>query len=211
MRLTAVVVGIWFAMTASHPTGVFANGPDPAGTRGPWTQEQRLEYGWLAGYVPPPATMQPAINRAAADSNSTNASRAADFAQGAGEGLVAYGASGTNWSCGSAGIACYSGGASFGWFHVNLRVHGTILTNPDGSRFTVRWCDIDSSSGSCWDVENVALDEMGHVLLLDHHSNPDYTDAVVQSQSRANGDNPNTGWNTRAWQKCDVAELQLQI
>lgn len=205
-RISTALIAVGFLWLGA-PGSIIANGPDPAGSWGKWSQEQRLVYGWLTGYVPPATTMQPPINRAAADSNSTNTSKAAAFAPGAGEGLIAYGASGTGWTCGPTGIACFWGGGSGGWFHINFRVHGTVLTNPDGSTFTVRWCDIDASNSSCWDVENVALDEMGHVLLLGHHSNPDYLDAIVQASSHTMG---GVGWNVHNFAKCDVAQLQLK-
>jgi hypothetical protein len=55
------------------------------------------------------------------------------------------------------------------------------------------------------------LDEFGHVEILNHHANyygdSDYTDAVVQTVSRAK---PLSGWNAHAFGRCDVASLQVQ-
>jgi hypothetical protein len=55
------------------------------------------------------------------------------------------------------------------------------------------------------------LDELGHVLVLDHHENfgddRDYDDAVVQTYSRTK---PKAGWNAHAFGRCDVATLQQQ-
>jgi hypothetical protein len=61
----------------------------------------------------------------------------------------------------------------------------------------------------CFDVENVALDEFGHIEGLGHHVNHaddrDYTDAVVQTVSHTK---PNVGWNAHVYGRCDVATLQ---
>ena len=62
---------------------------------------------------------------------------------------------------------------------------------------TLKWCQSYASPpNGCFDVETIALDEFGHVEILNHHVNyadeRDYEDAVVQTVSRAK---PETGWN----------------
>lgn len=207
--VAAGVLALIVAVGVVQP--VAADAPDPEVTAGQayWGQNQSLEYGWLSGFVPPATTMQPPINRGAEDSDASAAANVPRYSIGTGEGLVAYGKTGTNWSCGATGIACFARSVG-NWFHVNFRVHGQVLTNPDGTTFTVRWCDISATPTNCWDVENVALDEFGHVLGLGHHVNPDYTDAVVQAKSRTMNASPNTGWNAHVYGKCDGALLQLR-
>ena len=74
------------------------------------------------------------------------------------------------------------------------------------------WCQGPGGFvNGCFDVENVALDEFGHVQILGHHvshsDQRDYLDAVVQTVSRAR---PNAGWNAHVYGRCDVARLQLE-
>jgi hypothetical protein len=76
----------------------------------------------------------------------------------------------------------------------------------------LRWCQAYTTwPNGCFDVENIMLDEFGHVEILNHHSNysgeSDYLDAVVQTKSRAR---PDAGWNAHAFGRCDVASLQVQ-
>ena len=63
----------------------------------------------------------------------------------------------------------------------------------------------------CYDAENVVLDELGHVLGLDHHVNyaddSDYADAVVQTYTHAK---PRVGWHAHVFGRCDVATLQQE-
>lgn len=199
-RLLATAAAV-LLLSVAIPTAN-ANGPDPELSSGQayWGKNEALEYSWLAGFVPPAAGMQPAINAGAADSNGSQKSNAPLYSVGSGEGKVAYGRTGADWGCGATGIACFH--RSLGnWFHVNFRVHGEVLTDSGGVSFTVRWCQI-SSAASCFDAENVALDELGHVLGLGHHVNPDRADAVVQTASLV-------GTQPHAYGKCDVARLQL--
>ena len=84
---------------------------------------------------------------------------------------------------------------------------GPTATGSSGAR----------SAGASWPArptaattrENIALDEFGHVLVLDHHANyaddSDYRDAVVQTYSRTK---PKAGYNAHAFGRCDVAALQ---
>jgi hypothetical protein len=70
---------------------------------------------------------------------------------------------------------------------------------------------LESLANGCFDVENISLDEFGHVFVLDHHVNyadeGDYRDAVVQKVSRAR---PEDGWNAHAFGRCDIATLQIK-
>jgi len=108
---------------------------------------------------------------------------------------------------GPAGLACADGSNAPNSFRLGFRVHGF--------RFdwgVLRWCQLLSTiANGCFDVENITLDELGHVLILDHHVNyaddSDYTDSVVQTVSRARS---RVGWNAHAFGRCDVAQLQRQ-
>ncbi|MEO8207907.1 MAG: hypothetical protein ABI598_02635 [Chloroflexota bacterium] len=89
------------------------------------------------------------------------------------------------------------------WF----RAHGYVF--DWGS---LRWCQAQATpSDGCFDVENVALDEFGHVDVLGHHvnlaGNSDYRDAIVQAVARAK---PAAGWQAHVFGPCDTARLQLE-
>ena len=75
----------------------------------------------------------------------------------------------------------------------------------------LRWCQMQAApTNGCYDAETIALDEFGHIQVLNHHVNysdeRDYTDAVVQTFSRTR---PKTGWNMHAYGICDTATLQI--
>jgi hypothetical protein len=152
----------------------------------------------------PPTGYQTAIKAAAADASATRGSQAATFAYASGaSNLVGYGIGAT---CGSQGIACFSRNAPTS-FTMWMREQGHVF--DWGS---LRWCQAYATwPDGCYDVENIMLDEFGHVEILNHHANyygdSDYTDAVVQTLSRAK---PRTGWNAHAFGRCDVASLQVQ-
>jgi hypothetical protein len=74
----------------------------------------------------------------------------------------------------------------------------------------LHWCQLTAfQPDGCYDAENIALDEFGHVEILNHHVNfadeHDYLDAVVQTYSHTK---PNVGWNVHAFGRCDVASLE---
>jgi hypothetical protein len=178
-----------------------AHGPTPYSTSESWQQGHRLEYRWRAGEVPP-TWMQAAIRAGADDSNDTRASRAA---------VLAYDPDGLSWvayddtiGCGAPAIACtirYMPDS----FRVELRRHGTVYDWG-----VLRWCQAyDAPPDGCFDAENLALHEFGHVQTLTHHVNhgdaSDYRDSVVQEVSRSR---PRSGWNDHVFGRCDVASLQ---
>jgi hypothetical protein len=182
--------------------GVTAHAPDPIFS-GRWNQDQVVPFAWRSGSVPA-ADYQTAIKAAAADASTTRGSRAATFAYTAGAtNLIGYG---TGATCGPNGIACFSRNAPTS-FTMWMREQGHIFDWG-----TLRWCQAYSTwPNGCFDVENVMLDEFGHVEILDHHVNyssqSDYGDAVVQTLSRAK---PVAGYNAHAFGRCDVATLQVQ-
>jgi hypothetical protein len=197
------VVGIvaWLA-TVAAATPVVAHDPDPILGGGLYAQNLVLEYRWSSAGTPPSA-MRTAINEAADDANASRRSRSPSFDYDAGaSNLVSYGA---DVPCGVNGLACMRRDPP-GWFGVWFR--------ENGHRFdwgTLRWCELSGGPDGCYQVENVMLDELGHVLVLDHHVNfgddRDYGDAVVQTYSRTK---PHAGWNAHAFGRCDVATLQQQ-
>jgi hypothetical protein len=183
--------------------GVTAHGPDPLVGSGRWNQDQALAFRWRTGYVPTSA-IQVAIRNAAAEATATRASQAASFAYNtAGANLIGYG---TGATCGVNGLACFTRTPTSS-FTMWLREQGHVYDWG-----TLKWCQAYSTPPSgCYDAENIALDEFGHVEILDHHVNfsseSDYGDAVVQTKSRTN---PIAGWNRHAFGRCDVATLQVQ-
>ena len=194
-----VVVAV-FALL-NFTSGVAAHGPDPLLTTQRWNQNQDVRYSWRSGAVPPSAYQTP-INAAAADVNRSRGSQAATFGYTAGaSNLIGYG---TGATCGTLGLACAATNPPYSF---------TVWLREQGHRFdwgSLRWCQAYSSwPDGCYDVENIVLDELGHVESLDHHANlsgePDYQDAVVQTKSRTK---PASGYNAHAFGRCDIATLE---
>ena len=191
------------ALLLAMPVGpAVAHGPDPALGGGTFGDNQRLEFRWRAGSVPP-TRMQSAIKAAAEDATESRASKAP---------VYAYASDGANWvmyggdvGCGVNGLACFTRSVPNSF---------TVAFREQGHRFdwgTMRWCQMyDTWPDGCYDAENIALDEFGHVFGLGHHQNfgddSDYRDAVVQTYSRTK---PRSGYNAHALGVCDVATLQL--
>lgn len=201
LRWLACTVAAVIALLVAA-AGVTAHGPDPI-LSGRWNQNQSLLYSWRSGSVPPDV-YKGAINAAAADASASRGSQAATFSySSSGSNPIGYGTAAT---CSIKGIACFTRNAPTSF---------TMWMREQGHRFdwgSLRWCQAYSTwPDGCYDVENVMLDEFGHVEILWHHSNytsdADYTDAVVQELARAK---PKTGWNAHALARCDVASLQVQ-
>ncbi len=198
----AAVVTAWtvLALLGGALSPAAAHAPDPVMGGGLFAQNQVLKYRWSGS---PSAATKTALNAGVADANTTRQSKAPTFAYDAkGASTVYYGVS---VPCGVNGLACMRRNApdTFGvWFREN------------GHRFdwgTLRWCELSGSPDGCYEVENVMLDELGHVMILGHHENyadeSDYRDAVVQTYSRTK---PRSGWNAHAFGRCDVATLQQE-
>ncbi|MBI3751208.1 MAG: hypothetical protein HY263_06075 [Chloroflexi bacterium] len=193
------------ALAALAPVPAFAHGPDPLfGTR-TWYQNQVVGYTWASGYVPP-SWMIPAIDAGATDVGESRASRAATFARQSGApSPVAYSAT---MPCPSYAIACVDRtGVPVSFAGLWFRPHGWTFDWG-----TLRWCQAQSTfTDGCYDVENVMLDELGHIEILGHHVNysdgSDFTDAVVQASAHSR---PKAGWNQHVFGDCDVARLELE-
>jgi hypothetical protein len=196
-----LATGLAVVMT---PAVVQAHGPDPIVGGALWAQNQVVQYDWRSGQVPT-LSIQTAINEAATDSNESRSSKAATFElDPAGTSLIAYG---EPTPCGVNGIACFNRGGAPTTFGMWFRRHGHVFDWG-----TLRWCQFwDDPPDGCYDAENIALDEFGHVQVLGHHVNystdSDYLDAVVQTFSRTK---PRTGWNVHSYGRCDRATLQLK-
>lgn len=181
-----------------------AHAPDPLIGWPAWNQGQVVRFRWMAGEVPP-AAMQSAIKAGATDVNESKYSRAPTFLyDAAGTSTVEYGA---NVFCGINGLACADARNAPNTFRVAFRTHG--------HRFdwgVLRWCQLlNPVTNGCFDVENIMLDELGHVLGLGHHENftdqRDYGDSVVQTVSRAR---PQAFWDEHDFGRCDIATLQTR-
>jgi hypothetical protein len=181
---------------------VAAHGPDPILGGGRFTQDDALTFRWRSGSVPPSA-IQTAIRAAAGDVGESKASRAPTFVYStSGVSSIGYGTG----TCGVNGIGCFTRSAPDS-FTMWLREHGRVYDWG-----TLRWCQMQSTrTNGCYDAETIALDEFGHVEILDHHVNfaddSDYEDAVVQTFSRTR---PKAGFDAHAFGTCDTATLQLQ-
>ena len=197
---TALLLGI-----LAVPGSLLAHAPDPGM---PWPlfgQDQALTFKWKAGEVPPDKMKTPILAGAADATISRGGSRAPTFAYGTGgASTVEYG---LNVFCGVAGLACADGSNAPDSFRVAFREHG--------HRFdwgVLSWCQmLPAAINGCFDVENIMLDELGHIAGLGHHDNynddSDYLDSVVQTVSHAR---PKVGWNAHAFGRCDQAKLQLR-
>jgi len=178
------------------------HGPDPILGGARFGQNQVLAFRWRSGSEPPTA-IKTAIRDAATDVGESRASQAATFLySSSGANPIGYGTG----TCGVNGIGCFTRSAPDG-FTMWLREHGRVYDWG-----TLRWCQMQSTpTNGCYDAETIALDEFGHIEILDHHDNladdSDYTDAVVQTFSRTR---PKAGWNMHAFGPCDTATLQVQ-
>jgi hypothetical protein len=204
IRITASAVTILtlLAALAGSPVPAQAHDPDPVLAGGLFAQNADLRYRWGTGGTPP-AAIRTAVSDAAGDSNASRRSRAATFTYDSSGGNTVY--YGVDVPCGINGLACFRRDAPT-WFGLWLR--------ENGHRFdwgTLRWCELNGDPDGCYDAENVVLDELGHVLGLDHHVNyaddSDYSDAVVQTYTHAK---PRVGWNAHVFGRCDIATLQQQ-
>jgi hypothetical protein len=199
-RATLVALLIGAPALASAP--VDAHGPDPVLGGALFAQNQALKFRWRSGSEPAGAVRN-AILAAAADNNGSRASKSATFAYGStAANSIGYGTG----TCGVNGLACFTRTAPTG-FTMWLREHGRVFDWG-----TLRWCQMQASpTNGCYDAETIALDEFGHIQILNHHVNysdgRDYTDAVVQTFSRTR---PNTGWNMHTYGICDTATLQIK-
>ena len=198
-RLAGIALAVLLALAGVAPAT--AHDPDPTFSE-LYAQNKVLQYRWTASGTPPTA-MKTAINDARDDANASRKSKSPTFDYDTGAGNVIY--YGTDVPCGVNGLACFQRDPP-GWFGVWFR--------ENGHRYdwgTLRWCELSGSPDGCYDAENIALDELGHVLGLDHHDNfaddSDYRDAVVQTYSRTK---PKSGYNAHVFGRCDVAALQQE-
>jgi hypothetical protein len=203
-RLTRVTVLVVVSAIVLPLSPALAHCPDPIIGTATWARDQVVPYQWASTGVPP-SWMAAAIDAGAGDVGESRASRAAVFTRSvSAPAVIAYG----GWvPCDSYGIACMDRSGMYnGTFGIWFR--------PQGWAFDwgyLRWCQgLTTPTNGCFDAENVALDELGHVEILGHHVNysdeSDFTDAVVQYAARQR---PRTGWNQHAFGRCDVARLQL--
>jgi hypothetical protein len=183
-----------------------AHGPNPLlGSGARWDRDQIVGYQWDPNGVPPAwATVE--IDAAAQDIEQSIRSRAATFRRVSSSGNRIY--YGILVPCSSYGIACMDRtGVPDSFLGMWFRPH-----NYPFDWGTLKWCQaMTTMANGCYDVENVALDEFGHMELLGHHVNygdeRDFTDSVVQFAAR---NRPDTGWNQHSLGRCDVGRLQLE-
>lgn len=182
-----------------------AHGPNPLFGSTPWNQDQIVGYKWWPGAVPP-GWMATAIDLGAEDVAQSRKSRAATFTRVSdAASRIAYAAANP---CPAYGIACVDRtGVPNKFAGMWFRPHGWSFDWG-----TLRWCQgLPSPANGCYDAENVALDEFGHIEILGHHVNysdeRDFLDSVVQYAARSR---PKEGWNEHVFGRCDVARLQLE-
>ena len=201
-----LLVALVAAVAALAPASAsLAHAPNPLLGTHPYGQDQILGYQWAKGGVPP-AWMAAAIDAGAQDVEDSRNSRAALFTRVASaDSEIFYG---NAVPCSSYGIACMNRtGAPDSFAGMWFRPHGWPF---DWGQ--LRWCQgMAQPTNGCYDAENVALDEFGHIEILGHHVNfedeSDYLDSVVQFAPRTR---PRIGWNEHVFGRCDVARLQLE-
>ena len=200
-RRNAFAATVLLAVAVTGAVPAAAHGPDPVFSGPLYAQNQELRFRWKAGQEPP-AAMQLAIRGGANDANLTRNSRAAMFFHDpAGTSWINYG---LDVGCGVNGLACFS--------RTNAPNGFTMSFRENGHRYDwgiLRWCEMTGRPNGCFDAENSALDEFGHVEILGHHMNfgdeSDYADAVVQTFQRVK---PEDGYDAHVFGRCDVASLQ---
>ena len=199
VRRSAPAAAVAMVTAALLAIPALAATPDPF-MGSPFGQNQELDFRWGSGGTPPTA-MKTAIKAAADDANASRRSKAPVFGYVSGAGNAIY--YGVSVPCGINGLACFRRDAP-DWFGVWLR--------ENGHRFdwgVLSWCEVAGNPNGCYDAENITLDELGHVLGLDHHVNlpddSDYGDAVVQTYSRTK---PKAFYDAHVFGRCDVATLQ---
>jgi hypothetical protein len=203
VRRSIAILG-FIAALLGQAAPITAHGPDPLLGTTPWGQNQVVEYEWRSGQEPPTWAASN-IDLGAADSGATRGSKAALFRRA--EAAISQIAYGGPHPCPGYGIACMNRSGVPVSFGVWFRPHGAVLDWG-----TLRWCQAQPTpTNGCYDIRRVALDEFGHVEMLNHHVNysdeRDYLDAVVQYAGRSR---PKAGWNTHVYGRCDVARLQLE-
>jgi hypothetical protein len=204
IRAGLLPAGLILALAGS-PHAALGHGPNPLFGSVPWDQDQIVGYQWWPGSVPP-AWMATAIDAGAGDVGQSRNARAARFTRvSSADSRIAYGAANP---CPSYGIACMDRtGVPNKFAGMWFRPHGWPFDWG-----TLRWCQgLPSPANGCYDAENVALDEFGHIEILGHHVNfsdeSDFLDSVVQYAARSR---PKPGWNEHVFGRCDVARLQLE-
>jgi hypothetical protein len=204
MRPAVAIVALALAALTILPSALpaYAATPDPILGGGLFAQNLGLTYRWSTSGTPP-STIRSAIARGVGDANATRLSRAPTFAYSSGSGNLVY--YGTSVPCGVNALACMRRDPP-GWFGVWYR--------ENGHRYdwgSLRWCEMTGSPNGCFEAENVALHEFGHVMILDHHVNlPNNSDALDAVMQRVQPAKPKAGWNAHAYARCDVATLQQQ-
>jgi hypothetical protein len=200
-RLIAAVVSVVLALSAA--AAVQAHGPDPVlSGESLYAQNKPLNFRWIS--PAPPSRIQSAILAAAVDANRSRLAKGPIFNFDAGgASFIQYGGPVV---CGVNGLACMRRDEPTS-FRMYFREQGHVFDWG-----TMKWCQMYTTwPTGCYDVENIALDEFGHVHILGHHVNfaddHDYTDAVVQTFARAK---PAVGWQVHAFGRCDVATLQRE-
>jgi hypothetical protein len=182
-----------------------AHSPNPLLGVTTWGKNQIVGYQWAPGAVPP-GWAADEIDAGAEDIEQSRNSKAALFRRvSSADSRIAYGGS---VPCSWFGIACMNRtGVPDKFAGMWFRPHGWAFDWG-----TLKWCQaLVTFVNGCYDVENVALDEFGHIEILGHHVNfeddSDFLDSVVQYAAR---NRPKDGWNEHVFGRCDIARLQLE-
>jgi hypothetical protein len=168
-----------------------------------WAQNTVLRYRW-DGANPPPRSIRPALNAVADDASATRRSQAPTYRYDAtATDGFRYTEDFPSWS--SPDAIANAARSVPDWWIVYIR--------PQGYQFRwgpMRWCQIDPGDG-CFDVERIALHELGHVVGLDHPERAGFRlrplDTAMHATSPAR---PASGSLLHAFGPCDTATLQMR-
>jgi hypothetical protein len=166
-----------------------------------WAQNTVLRYRWDAG-EPPPSSIRSALNAVADDASTTRRSQAPTYR---------YDTSATDGFRYTENFPSWSSPDAIANAARNVPDWWIVYIRPQGYQFrwgSMRWCQIDPGDG-CFDVERIALHELGHVVGLDHPERAGFRlrpyDTVMHSTSPAR---PDSGSLMHAFAPCDTATLQ---
>jgi hypothetical protein len=193
-RLVTATLTALLGMVVVAPIAA-AHGPDPLLGGSLFGQDQRVEYRWRSGQVPPD-WMKGAINDGADDSNVSRSSRAA---------ILVYDATSPSLIAYDEPTPCTNRSGAPDSFAMWFR--------PQNYEFDwgrMRWCQAYTNPpDGCYDAEAIALHEFGHVQDLGHHvmfaDESDFRESVMEPVARSK---PRVGYNAHKYARCDLATLQ---
>jgi hypothetical protein len=194
--LTVALLGALLSIAGDAPA--LGHSPTPAPYGRSWSTSEVAAgstYGWDSTI---PAWLKAPLQDVLEvqwESITSNNSRHISFRRGSGGATVSFSNLTGVTACNNVPgwLGCASGAGSTGW-----RIW--IRRNPN-----LPWCQLNLVNG-CWDVERIAIHEVGHVGGFLDHMDVSQSDTVM---TPAPVTRPNFGWNVHHLQRCDEARMLL--